>query len=141
MFILDTDHIGIIQGQSEPYYSRMTARIAGHAATDFYVTIVSFHEQFLGWNAYINKARKLEGVIKGYDQLLKIITDFEAAQLLPFDHAAAKEFSQLRQQGIRVGTMDLRIAAIGLARTMTVLTRNISDFRLIPSLAVEDWTL
>jgi len=41
---------------------------------------------------------------------------------------------------IRVSTMDLRIASIALSLDMTLLTRNLTDFRLVPGLRVEDWT-
>ena len=47
----------------------------------------------------------------------------------------------MRRQRIRIGTMDLRIAATALANGMTVLTRNIVDFGRVPNLTVEDWTL
>src|SRR2546423_14768142 len=141
MFILDTDHIGILQQESEAEFSKLMARLAEHPATSFYFTIISFHEQFLGWNAYIGKAKKIEGVVKGYDKLQQIVTDFNAAQVLPFDHAAAKEFLTLRKQNVRIGTMDLRIAAIASAHSMIVLTRNVRDFEKVPGLEVEDWTL
>jgi predicted nucleic acid-binding protein len=36
--------------------------------------------------------------------------------------------------------MDLKIAAIVLARQATLLTRNVSDFRTIDNLKIEDWT-
>jgi tRNA(fMet)-specific endonuclease VapC len=36
--------------------------------------------------------------------------------------------------------MDLRIAAIALARGFTVLSRNTVDFSRVPELTVEDWT-
>jgi tRNA(fMet)-specific endonuclease VapC len=140
MFIFDTDHLGILQWQSEPGYSRLRHRISPYSATDFFVTITSFHEEILGWNAYIANAKKIEGVVKGYDRLLQILTDFNAAQVLPFDDAAATEFTRLRQQKIRVSTMDLRIASIAVSRSMILLSRNISDFNQVPTLKVEDWT-
>jgi tRNA(fMet)-specific endonuclease VapC len=37
--------------------------------------------------------------------------------------------------------MDLKIAAIALANDATLLTRNLSDFRKIPGLRIEDWTV
>lgn len=140
MFILDTDHIGIVQWESEPEYSRLLARFAQHATEDFFVTVVSLHEEFLGWNAYISKANNLDGVVKGYGKFLQILRDFEMSQILPFDHGAAQQFAQLRQQKVRIGTMDLRIASIALSRSMKLLSRNLVDFKQVPGLAVEDWT-
>ena len=72
--------------------------------------------------------------------LHQILVDFSAAQVLAFDDAAARTCEELRTQGVRVGTMDLRIASIALSRDLTVLTRNLVDFQLIPGLRVEDWT-
>jgi len=37
--------------------------------------------------------------------------------------------------------MDLRIAAISLANGLILLTRNLSDFAVIPGLVIEDWTV
>jgi tRNA(fMet)-specific endonuclease VapC len=140
MFLLDTDHIGIIQKKTEPEFNRLSVRISQHAITSFYFSIISFHEQVMGWNAYIGRAREVRGVVKGYAQFQQILADFASAQVLPFDQAAAAVFTDLRKQKWRVPTMDLRIAAIALARDMTVLTRNLSDFGKIPRLRVEDWT-
>lgn len=139
MFILDTDHIGILQRKTDSQYEKLANRIAGHAQTDFYVAIVSFHEQILGWNAYIHRAKDQMGVVRGYAKLEKILTDFSHAQILPFDDAAAEVFDELRGQKIRIGTMDLRIASISIAAGMTVLSRNLVDFRKVPNLSVEDW--
>ena len=99
---------------------------------------MSFHEQVLGWNAYISRSRTEEGVIRGYRMFRQILSDFAAAQVLAFDETASAAFQSLRKQRIRIGTMDLRIAAIALARSMTVLTRNVSDFRKVSWLHVED---
>ena len=140
MFIIDTDHIGILQRQSGSPYQRMSQRIAGHLPTDFYVAIVSFHEQILGWNAYIARAKDQTGIVRGYGRLEKILSDFSRSQVLPFDEAAADIFDDLRSQKIRIGTMDLRIGSIALATGMTVLSRNLVDFQRVPNLNAEDWT-
>jgi tRNA(fMet)-specific endonuclease VapC len=72
--------------------------------------------------------------------LLGVLADFSEAQVLPFDDIAAEVFDELRSQGVRIGTMDLRIAAIALARDLTVLSRNLVDFGRVPGLRIEDWT-
>jgi tRNA(fMet)-specific endonuclease VapC len=60
---------------------------------------------------------------------------------LPFDQQAADIFDPLRSSGVRVATMDLRIAAIALQHGFTLLTRNAVDFSRIPGLNSEDWTV
>ena len=72
----------------------------------------------------------------------QILTDFSNLNVLPFDAAASKQFDALRSVGVRrIGTMDLRIAAIALVRDLTVLTRNTVDFARVPGLRFEDWTM
>jgi tRNA(fMet)-specific endonuclease VapC len=140
MFLLDTDHLGVIQRQAEPGFSRLQARIASHPPDVFFVSIISFHEQVAGWNVYLNRAKSSEGVVRGYRMFERILQDFASARVASFDDNAAKFFEQLRAQRIRVGTMDLRIAAIAMANDLTILSRNLSDFQRIPSLRAEDWT-
>ena len=60
--------------------------------------------------------------------------------VLPWDTAAAESFANFRRQGIRIGSMDLKIAWIALAHDSTFLTRNTSDFARVPRLNFEDWT-
>lgn len=140
MFLLDTDHVVIAQQQSAPEYERLLQRVRRHDPDDFFVSVISFHEQVMGWNAYISRAKDLAGIVRGYSRLLGVLANFSEARVLPFDDAAADTFDGLRTQGVRIGTMDLRIAAIGLSQGMTVLSRNLVDFRRVPGLRVEDWT-
>lgn len=140
MFVLDTDHLGIIQVESHPELDRLRARMREYSAEDFYVSIVSFHEQVLGWNAYIQRAKTAAAVVRGYRRFQGILADFAAMQTLAFDSKAAEVYESLRKQRVRIGTMDLRIAATALARGFRVLSRNTVDFARVPGLQVEDWT-
>jgi tRNA(fMet)-specific endonuclease VapC len=108
--------------------------------TVFHYPVITFHEQMLGANAYVARAKSPRELVRGYAMLQQILEDFSSAQVLAFDDDAARIFQEPRTQRVRVGTMDLRIAAIALSRGFTLLTRNLVDFRRIPSLEVEDWT-
>jgi tRNA(fMet)-specific endonuclease VapC len=137
--ILDTDHIGIIQCRTGPEFTRLSARLRQPTCLEFFVTIVSFHEQVSGWNAFIHRARSPEAVVRAYGMFQQILADFAAQKVLPFDEAAAAVFESLRSQRVRIGTMDLRIAAIAVSRNLKLLSRNLVDFEKVPGLDVEDW--
>ncbi len=141
MFLLDTDHVVILQTQASGDFERLVARMDRHPERDFFVPIVTFHEQFLGWNAYISRAKDQTGVVRGYDRLYDLLEYSQDAQVLPFDGAASERFDSLRSARTRVATMDLRIAAIAFCRNATILTRNLPDFQRVPDLEVEDWTV
>lgn len=140
-YLLDTDHISFLQRLSGREYAALSARMAKHPLTDFAFSVVSFHEQVMGAQAFLARARTTPDVMRGYRLLLEILQSFFAAPVLPFDGGAAATFDRLRAQKVRVATMDLRIAAVGLSRSLVVLTRNTTDFRQVPGLATEDWTI
>jgi tRNA(fMet)-specific endonuclease VapC len=82
-------------------------------------------------NRQVEAYRRLEGMLEFYCE----------TPLLPFDERALEEFQRLWVERVRIGTMDLKIAAIALASDATLLTRNLSDFRKVPGLRVEDWSI
>lgn len=63
--------------------------------------------------------------------------------ILPFDDAAARRYGELRaeleRQGTPIGDADVRIAAIALARGLTMVTGNVRHFQRVPGLPVENW--
>lgn len=120
MYLLDTDHIVILQQQSQPEFANLLGRVLQHQAGEFYVSIVSFHEQVMGWNAYLSRARASAGVVQGYHRFQQMLANYCDALIAPFDQSAADHFDDLRKQRIRIGTMDLRIAATALSKGMTL---------------------
>jgi tRNA(fMet)-specific endonuclease VapC len=141
MYLMDTDHISVLQQQSGPEYAALSARITRHSPADLAVSVISFHEQVLGCHTYINRARTSGEVVRGYNMLGRLLGDYTAVSVLGFDGAAATEFDGLLSQRVRIGTMDLRIASIALSQGLILLSRNVSDFRRVPALVVEDWTV
>ncbi len=140
MFLLDTDYAVLLQRGNSDELRRLLNRMSAYPEADFHYPVIAFHEQMLGANAYISRAKLRRELVRGYAMLHQILMDFSAAQVLAFDDAAARTFEELRTLRVRVGTMDLRIASIALSRELTVLTRNLVDFQQIPGLRVEDWT-
>ena len=140
-YLFDTDHLSFLQRRSGTEFVAITARMAGHTAVDFASSVVSFHEQVLGSHTLINRPRTTTDVIRGYSLFMQVLQSFGTRLVLPFDAAASALFSGLQAQKIRVGTMDLRIAAIALSQGLTLLTRNVRDFGRVPGLITEDWTV
>lgn len=139
-YLLDTDHLSILQRQAGQDYINLSTRMADYPLSDFAVSIVTFHEQMLGSHAYINRARNKDETVKGYEMMARLVRDFKVLPLISFDAGAAKAFSQLQSQRIQLAKMDSRIAAIALFRKLTLLTRNHRDFSKVAGLAIADWT-
>jgi tRNA(fMet)-specific endonuclease VapC len=78
--------------------------------------------------------------VETYRRLRRQLENYCRTPVLAFDEQAAGTWQRLRRARIRIGTMDLKIAAIALSHDATLLSRNLADFRQIPDLRVEDWT-
>jgi len=138
--LLDTDHLSVLQWIEQPACDRLLARLDAVAADDIATCIVSYQEQVQGWLSYLNRARKAEQVVLAYSKLEEIRRWFLRMNVISFTHEAQERFAQLRQQSLRLPTLDSRIAAIALTTDSILLTRNLRDFRQVPGLTVEDWT-
>ena len=106
---------------------------------DAATTIVTVEEQLRGWLAEIHRRNDPHLQIPAYERLHRRIEFFAAWTVLPWDAESAALFLNFRRQGLRIGTMDLKIACIALAHDATLLTRNASDFAQVPGLRVENW--
>jgi len=141
MFILDTDHLGILQGPKNEQCLKILQKIAEVDDSNVYLTIISFHEIVAGWTKYVKQSNDALKIVAGYARLEQVLKDFSCSQVLPFSLAASEVFEELKQRKIRVATMDLRIASIAISQQMTVVTRNTVDYDRIPGLIVQDWTV
>ena len=139
--VLDTDHLSILQWREQPACDRLLARLTNSAPDDIATTIVSFHEQVQGWLAYLNRARKPEQIVRAYAKLESIWRSFLKMNVLSFDSEAEACFARLKRECPRNQSLDLRIASIAIVTNSTLLSRNLRDFRPVPGLTVEDWTV
>ena len=92
-----------------------------------------------GWLAAIAKERSALRQVVGYGELGRLFEFYQEFEIVPFDEPAARRFDELRAQKLRVGTMDLKIAAIALVHNALLLSANKRDFEQVPGLRVENW--
>jgi tRNA(fMet)-specific endonuclease VapC len=139
MLIFDTDHMTLLEWAEGAEFNRLHERLA-NSSQETATTIISYEEQARGWLAYVTRARNVSQQISAYRKLNRHLDTYRKIRVLEFDERAATEFQRLRKLGVRVGTMDLKIAAIALIHGAKLLSRNLVDFCKIPNLDVEDWT-
>lgn len=76
----------------------------------------------------------VRGKAPAFDKLQAFV---EEAEVLPFDHKAARAYANLP---FRRASYDRLIAAHALSEGLTIVTDNVEDFADIPNLRVENWT-
>ena len=136
LYVLDTDHLSLILRGHPKIRERLTAIPPEQIA----ITIITVEEQLRGRLAQLSKARSGDARSVAYRYLRKAVNDLARLNVLDYDAASDRIYGELRQQRVRVGSQDLRIAAIALANNCNLVTRNYSDFSKVPSLIIDDWT-
>lgn len=139
MYILDTDHLSLIQRNNQEG-KLIVARLATIQAVEVAVTIITYEEQLRGRLNLISRAKTPDEQVVAYQGLQQLATDYRSIVIVPFSSTAAIEHQRLRKAYPRLGNMDLKIAAICLTNHATLLTRNTSDFEQIGELRIEDWS-
>jgi tRNA(fMet)-specific endonuclease VapC len=140
MLILDSDHMSLLEWGGEGC-AALRERLADCSPDEVATTIVNYEEQIRGWMAYIARAKSTAQQVEAYQRLRRHLDNYRQIPVLDFDEAAADEFQRLRRSRIRIGTMDMKIAAVVLSHDATLLSRNMADFRKAPGLKVEDWSV
>jgi tRNA(fMet)-specific endonuclease VapC len=136
VFVLDTDAITHDQNA----HPILSAKVRSTPRGQLFTTSITVEEQLRGRLAYINKHRNNpRKLAQGHATFVQIVHYFNKWNILLFNEEAGVIFRQLQKQRIRIGTQDLRIAAIALLHGFTVVTSNVRDFDRVPNLKVEDW--
>ncbi|MGP0064641.1 MAG: type II toxin-antitoxin system VapC family toxin [Isosphaeraceae bacterium] len=138
MILLDTDHLSVFTDARDPRHELLNSRLES-ASEQIGCTIVSVEELLRGWLAIIHRLRDVHRQPPAYvrlGQLFNVLSDWE---IVIFDDHAAKKFASLRRQGIRIGTMDLKIASVALVNDALRITAILRDYSLVPELRCENW--
>jgi tRNA(fMet)-specific endonuclease VapC len=103
------------------------------------ITIITVDEILRGWYAQIRRAKDDERIARAYESLQQAVEFTNGVRILPFDLPSIQRFHGLRKTHRRVGTNDLRIAAIVLQHKGVLVTRNTPDYADIEGLTLENW--
>jgi tRNA(fMet)-specific endonuclease VapC len=140
MYILDTDHLSLIQRNGQEG-KQILKRLAAIREVEVAVTVITYEEQVRGRLDVLSRAKtKRLDEVTAYQNLQQLVIDYRSIIIIPFSDVAALENQRLRKAYPRLGKMDLKIAAISLANNAIPLTRNASDFGKIVELKIEDWS-
>lgn len=139
LWVLDTDSLSLLERGNPKIQERLRQVNADSVA----ISIVTAEEKMKGRLAAINSLSGIERIDRlavAYRDLQSSIEDLQALPILPFSELAKDRYRELLQQKIRVGSHDLRIAAIVLSVEGILVTRNRRDFERVPSLQIDDWS-
>lgn len=131
MFLFDTDVVSLLMKGDPP--RELIRRLAHCPPETQHTTVITVGELFYG--AYRSQ--------RGAELFPKIEQVLRNLSILSFNRSAAKVYGSVRAKleaaGTPLATADLQIAAIALARGLTLVTGNIGHFSRVPGLTVEDW--
>ncbi|MDV2997049.1 MAG: Ribonuclease VapC2 [Chroococcidiopsis sp. SAG 2025] len=139
-YVLDTDHLSLYE-RAHPQVCDRILQVRRQSLDLLATTVVSVEEQYAGRLAQIRKAATPQALVNAYGKLKLTFILFSELDILEYTLDADRYFRSFRQAGIRIGTQDLRIAAITLAHNGILLTRNLRDFEKVPRLSVQDWSI
>lgn len=138
VFLLDTDTLTLLEHRHPVVLQNVNA----HPIAEINLPTISLQEQMQGFLAAVNRARDRQKLALSHDMLVaRLLPVWSRFAVLPFSEPAILRFEQLRSMRLNIGLMDLRIAAIGLENSLTVVTCNQRDFGRVPGLAIVDWSV
>ncbi len=131
-FLLDTDSLS--------YYFRGEGHIAEHLRSwtpaDVAIPAPVLYESRHGMLRLASGSRQ-SALLNALDRTVATLG------VVPFDTAAAEAAARIRTDleivGNAIGPIDIQIAGIALARSATLVTRNVREFARVSRLLVANW--
>jgi tRNA(fMet)-specific endonuclease VapC len=138
MTLLDTDHLSVLTDRRAASNASLVRRLE-LAGEPLAIPIVAVEEQCKGWFAKLNRTRDIHQQITPYERLAELFDFLAEWDVISLSAAAADLFVHLRRQKVRIGSQDLKIAAIAMTEDALLLSANQHDFQKVPGLRVENW--
>jgi tRNA(fMet)-specific endonuclease VapC len=120
----------------------LNQRLALVAASERRLPVVVAGEIVRGWLAAIRQAEAKRGRMTlefAFARLEESLVKMAPFALLPYTAAAHDQVESWQRAKIRVGTDDMRIAAICVVHGAMLVTRNARDYAQLPGLTFEVW--
>ncbi len=136
LYVLDTDMLTLVT-EGHPEVSR---RFLQQRPEDLAITVLTVEEQLSGWYTELRRAKRPDRLARAYRRLAETVRFLSRLQILIYHEGAMQRFESLRKQKVKIGRMDLRIAATVLEHRSILVTRNTCDFKQVPGLQLEDWS-
>jgi predicted nucleic acid-binding protein len=99
MIILDTDHLSALEYRAAPSAFALQARMESLSPDEIATTAISVEEQMRGWLGLIRRYPGVHRQVPSYERLIRLFDFFAQWQILPFDQAAADQFTTLHYGG------------------------------------------
>ena len=129
-YLLDTDTCSaLIKGGAEV----LGGRFAAVSQADVRMSVVTFGELHYGCALLPRRKALLE----------RVLAFARVVEPLPIHDGVARHYGEIRAGlkavGTPIGPNDLWIAAHARALDMTLVTRNLREFKRVPKLKLDDW--
>ena len=121
-------------------HTAVCGRVADLEPDNLAVTIVTVEEILTGWYSQIRRAKNDDQTLRAYAALQKAVEFLGRIRVLALDEDALQVYHEFRASRYRIGTNDLKIAAIAKRNGATLVTRNLRDFKRLPGIDLDDWS-
>jgi len=140
MFVLDNDTLTLVLHGN----AKIIRRIESVPPYDIWLPAIAIEEQFRGRLAVLNRLdpKQKSDSLKlpqAYDVLLQTQRQLALYQVLPYTAEMEALYQSWPASVKRLGTRDCRIAATAIVLGFTVITCNLSHYRPIPKVDMDDW--
>lgn len=136
-YLFDTDSLSLYFHD----HPILIQRFLAHTRDEIAVSVITIEEVLTGWYAALRRARKPHELVNAYDRLTETMCELRNWDVISFNSATMVRYQGLKTLRLNLGSQDVRIGAIAIEWDAVVVTRNLRDFRRLPGLRCEDWSV